>query len=648
MGKHKKAKYRKKKSKYSSSDGEYSSWEENGNSTNKRGRSGEVSNGSSDEQSPNPKIRKTVQVTVHNDQIEKNKDLEQDRHVTVRSGDESESQNLMIADSSEGSSKIRTRSSGELTEAELNAELPQQGKSRKRGNKTKKIGDTLTSEQKIDEVNNKGMPVKIIQTELNPAVGHDGVQIQVERVDDQSKRSNENSSKNRASSTETDTSSDSSSDSTGSTSSSDEKTYRWKGRKMKKKTRKRRKVKHPKRNVDTSSESDDDDSYHLRLLEQNPGLKKYVEKSTEKSRKRSKIKRKKRQQTRGEPNKITSPSVETLYTPAVEQIQQGKDRVDEAVTSKLVEKGIRQIRLNNVYSPSVSAGSESTGTSEEQGHAERDRAIHEDAERLILELEKFKAVVTKPSEDNLHIDKVPLESYDYENDANFLTSTCHVEPALGEKITYGKWLELDKLLNKRSKDVKQNEAQKMELMNKDGLCYWGPAKDNENKITGIRRWEEAFKVYMMIYTKANPTRASEILAYADIIAGAGQTFTWENVSNYDFYFRKLMENSPGRSWARTHTQLWTLTMKDHLPPRSKLQGSTGVKKDWREIACWRFNQGKCTKQASDCKFEHRCLGCGSFNHVYSSCFRKKGSKWNDKKKSKKDDRDSKDDKKDDN
>ena len=83
-----------------------------------------------------------------------------------------------------------------------------------------------------------------------------------------------------------------------------------------------------------------------------------------------------------------------------------------------------------------------------------------------------------------------------------------------------------------------------------------------------------------------------------------------------------MEKHPNRSWAHTHMQLWSLTMKDHVYTRSNsVYDSAGRKKSLKERSCWRYNKGKCTC-GEDCKFEHRCSSCGSFNHIFLKCPRK--------------------------
>ena len=127
----------------------------------------------------------------------------------------------------------------------------------------------------------------------------------------------------------------------------------------------------------------------------------------------------------------------------------------------------------------------------------------------------------------------------------------------------------------------------------------------------------------MVYTQANPERTPEVLQYMEIITTAAQSFVWENIAQYDFAFRKLLAKHPNRSWARTHPQMWTLYLKDHI--NVKNPGGKRQRGDWKENVCWRFNKGKCQKSATNCNFEHRCSSCGAFSHSLLTCRKRRGS-----------------------
>ena len=159
----------------------------------------------------------------------------------------------------------------------------------------------------------------------------------------------------------------------------------------------------------------------------------------------------------------------------------------------------------------------------------------------------------------------------------------------------------------------ENQKWQQFINKDDGSCYWGPA-ESSNKITNVRRWEQAFRVYAAVYTAANPERSGEIWQYVYVINSAAASYSWENVAYYDFTFRQLMSEKPHRSWGKIYSQLWNLAMRDPLQ-RSTAQssGSNTTQGDWKEKCCWRYNKGgKCKKW--NCKYDHRCNLCGSWTH----------------------------------
>ena len=101
------------------------------------------------------------------------------------------------------------------------------------------------------------------------------------------------------------------------------------------------------------------------------------------------------------------------------------------------------------------------------------------------------------------------------------------------------------------------------------MTFLAPAKDRDSQINGIRRWEQAFRIYAAIYCSANPTRSGEIWQYIHTINSAASTYQWDSVQYYDSVFRQMMAERPGRSWSKTYYQLWQLALKDHLPKNNQ-------------------------------------------------------------------------------
>ena len=195
---------------------------------------------------------------------------------------------------------------------------------------------------------------------------------------------------------------------------------------------------------------------------------------------------------------------------------------------------------------------------------------------------------------------------------------------------------MERLLPKNTPHDQQTvvDEDKMELISKvvgrnGGTFYLPSGNTGSNKITNVRKWEQAFRVYAVIYSKANPQRSAEIWQYVYVINTAANSFLWDNVASYDYTFRQLMSAYPNRSWAKTYTQMWNLCMKNPIPDRAG-GGSTftspsfqrGKSKDPKEDYCWKFNRNHCNR-GTRCQWEDRCLYCDGWGHGLFNCLKRK-------------------------
>ena len=256
------------------------------------------------------------------------------------------------------------------------------------------------------------------------------------------------------------------------------------------------------------------------------------------------------------------------------------------------------------------------------------------ADSAILDAEKFRASINNPKgndneiNSNLKLIADSLNKLTSNEDDDFFHVTCHVDHNLRSKIEKGEFVDLDKLIPKNRNQIMSESNKRMQLMVKDGQTYIG-TPDHEAKINSIRKWEQAFRVYAAIYSKANPHRAAEIWQYVHVINTAAASYVWENVYYYDITFRQLMHSKPKRSWAKTYNQLWNIAMCEPIVRNnfsSNNYNNHQKKSDHfnPETCCWRWNKGKCKKW--NCKFEHRCKYCGSYSHIANACYKKKSKK----------------------
>ena len=158
---------------------------------------------------------------------------------------------------------------------------------------------------------------------------------------------------------------------------------------------------------------------------------------------------------------------------------------------------------------------------------------------------------------------------------------------------------------------------------KGGKDFYVPVSETTT-ISSFSRWEQAFRVYSNIYSKAQPHWSSELIEYNHIIHMISLTYIWDNVYLYDKDFRIHMSKNPTRSWGIILQQAWSLRLRDRISNsnhssnhNNHSHNSLGNREKSSDI-CKRYNKGKCTF-GSTCKYEHRCSYCFRFGHSIINC-----------------------------
>ena len=346
------------------------------------------------------------------------------------------------------------------------------------------------------------------------------------------------------------------------------------------------------------------------------------------------------------PGVTKSPSDTTIYAPAVHRLNDGPLGISAETAMDKISDFIEGIRLETQHRVTPARGTPvrkapTPGMSKE-GVPQPDKRIVvnevelEAVKQQIEEAEQYSAMVEPPPKGNkaqFDINLVKRAEADDHNDDNYFHLTCHVDKSLKSKIEQGEYIDLERLIPKRKTRGGIDDS-RLEWVTRDGMTYLAPAQDKECQINGIRKWEQAFRIYAAIYCNANPTRSGEIWQYIHTINSAATSFQWENVQYYDTVFRQMMSDKPGRSWSKTYVQLWQLALRD--PIHKNQSGSSGGRvanesattsgknnqKNWRERCCWQFNRtGKCAKE--NCPFDRRCSYCGMWNSHGSNTCRKR-------------------------
>ena len=354
---------------------------------------------------------------------------------------------------------------------------------------------------------------------------------------------------------------------------------------------------------------------------------------------------------------LKSPSDSSIYVPAVKldenlqaQLNQiSKDKTQEGdFDVQMINDYIHQIRLGvpSGKEETVSIGSRneprpSTSRGPDPQPGGSNRNPDDIAAETIRQAEQFKATIQPPPRGMNFENMNNLFSRILENDDDeFFHIACHIEQTLREKIKKGHYVELDKLLQKPDAlNYKKQNA--LQMVYQDGQQIWVPAVDKSTKIDGIRKWEQAFRIYAAIYCQENPHRSIEILQYIDTINKAAKRFTWDSVAHYDYIVRHLQATKPNRNWGKTYTQMWNLTLvandqyrfgnQTNFQNDSRGHGSNNVHatngSTSKKSICWRYNKGSCT-YGKDCKFKHECSYCGKQGHGYHNCRKRTTGKKN--------------------
>ena len=262
------------------------------------------------------------------------------------------------------------------------------------------------------------------------------------------------------------------------------------------------------------------------------------------------------------------------------------------------------------------------------GTSKQSETPEQRADKMVKEAEAIKARILDTPGRNNFIDNMntSMGEIDLRNnfvhsvmvDESFLLVASHLDQNTYDKIVNGEYVDFSRLIPKDK--LLAEEENRMQMINKDGQMFFVPANGDKFSINSFNRWEQAFRVFSDVYTRAHPARSSELVQYNHIIHTASLSYAWDNVYLYDKDFRLHMARHPSRSWGLLLQQAWALRLKDRVrndytstPNRSGngFNGGGGG-------GCRRFNRGKCS-YGYNCKYDHRCFYCNRNGHGVISC-----------------------------
>ncbi|CAC5402846.1 unnamed protein product [Mytilus coruscus] len=147
-------------------------------------------------------------------------------------------------------------------------------------------------------------------------------------------------------------------------------------------------------------------------------------------------------------------------------------------------------------------------------------------------------------------------------------------------------------------------------------------KQQQQKITNIDQWTDAFLVFISVYCLAHPEKFQELLKYTNNIRIAAKrcgsySIGWKQ---YDEQFRLKISQNPTASWADIDLELWLMYIS---------QNNNATESTVRSIyKCYAFNyNGSCTR--FNCTYSHSCIRCFAA-HPLVSCPRGMVNKYQGK------------------
>ena len=203
--------------------------------------------------------------------------------------------------------------------------------------------------------------------------------------------------------------------------------------------------------------------------------------------------------------------------------------------------------------------------------------------------------------------------------ASHLTKTITTAITNGEYVDFANLLPLFSLLNDTL------NSQLSLKVGEQGLTIPLPSSSKRPRIATIDKWLDAFAISFSVLVSAHPLRASDLIAYQQLIRDAARKFPGMAWYVYDAEFRRRASHNLSLKWGERDVQLYLDTFTglpksgcrscgntDHFSDACPL--STPRSRDAPSPAdvCFNFNKGRpCAR--TPCPYKHRCNqpGCAA-------------------------------------
>ena len=137
--------------------------------------------------------------------------------------------------------------------------------------------------------------------------------------------------------------------------------------------------------------------------------------------------------------------------------------------------------------------------------------------------------------------------------------TPEIPASYVRSIQNGEFFDLAKLLPQNLQRLSTFENENVSLMvgpNSELKLAMTPSNSRLKQIDNIEDWTTAFTMFMKVFVKKFPNKASEFIEYLDIIRYAAKYHRSYGWLIYDYKFRHKAANDKSIAWGEVDQQLW--------------------------------------------------------------------------------------------
>ena len=201
----------------------------------------------------------------------------------------------------------------------------------------------------------------------------------------------------------------------------------------------------------------------------------------------------------------------------------------------------------------------------------------------------------------------------------FLSSSLPIDSRVSAKLRGKIWdeeyVDFGSLLSNPVHDKYQISLQNSEAGLPASLCLEPISKPK--KIHNIEAWQQAFSIFVGVYTQKHPHEAPALMKYGQTIrdlASRGQNWLF-----YDENFRYLRQTQlTSLPWGTIHGELWLCSQPvNRTTPAVANKGYSRARLPSIPSGfCFKFHRGQFC--SGNCGFHHRCFKCNG-QHRHNQC-----------------------------